>query len=393
MQNYIDRLEALQARLIITANKKQRAKLEEIGFRLFDEMCAAYSSAGIEQRIDMKLAFDGRDEVLSTLLEYIENIMRQASQSLNDPKKSSLAAANSQLENALTAHLMLDGRGRAEVVERERDQLYDLFAEAGFNMTPIVKQLEIPAAAYAKRAYQLNKVSDRLNAAKALGCALQKNPELDENEKVVDLACAIVGQPMQVSIRTLEDAYLRRKFVEGEEKKLNRTSPQASNASDPLILFLVGLVALIAVGVVGYFVSGEVAKFFSNETSKPARGESLSSLIVGGIVVAYSLAALVTGKIRLQRGDLNWLRGPAAYTTGLGLMASGLILLFNGLWGYGVFNLPTPPTALQSAHAYVGGIGLMLASLLIGGKIKMRMPPEKVIPRRRKGVESLLRDD
>ena len=175
-------------------------------------MCAAYWTATPEQRVDAQVALEFRTPLALQLLNYYKQIVSQLSKAA--AKKRQDQNTRQLIRQGMAARVLM---GR-KVPEAQLDGPNGLFDQAagtlGANLEEMAESLAVLPKYFVQRALQYHKGNDRIRALKALGMALQENPTLEKNDRVVMLASALTGETEVSAIITMSDGYVLRKFVE-----------------------------------------------------------------------------------------------------------------------------------------------------------------------------------
>lgn len=196
--------------------KAHKVKQKDMHF-LFDDVCAAYLIATPEQRVDINVALEYRDQLLAYFVEYFNNLAEQAAKAAK--RKRQRQAAHELIERGIAANAVI---GR-KVIENEIDDANDQIIEAAeatqFDALALAKQLDVHCKYYFQRALQFYKANDRIRALKALGIALKVNPKLEENDRVIALAAQLTGETEQSAIITMSEGYVLKKLVQHLEAR------------------------------------------------------------------------------------------------------------------------------------------------------------------------------
>jgi hypothetical protein len=368
-------------RIKVTVDPGKKEKLETELFKLFDEICEAYQEGTLEQRIDIDIAFEGKYALLPVFTRYIK---RAAERAKSVARKGNHKAAVKVLEQGIMADAIIAGRGVQTDLHLAQDELLGAVEVVGYDVMKALKKLEIPAAAYAKRANQFHKASKRGNAIKALGRALQLNPRLELNEQVVELAIDLTGQSAYNAMMTISDTYLQEKFLKDLDFKAKtiemaalRDQQAQKSKSEQIIAVIAGLV-MLGLGVI---IMNFVATMLTDRIVSRFQGfNEIWLMILAGfalVLLLIGIYALFTGRLNLFfRGQLGIfslrasLRGAAAVVTGIGYIVAGLIwmLMFalemQFIRSLGPFSGPLGPET--DLHGVFLGVGIWLAAVIVG---------------------------
>lgn len=229
---------------------------------LYKRVCAAFREATPEQRVDIQIAFESRESLLSLLVRYLDQMTQAAHKAaLKDNRKAAITV----LEEALTADAVIDGRTRVDDLQRIHKRLEAAGREAGYDMEGFLRRLETPVQIYVDRANRLYKAGNRSQAIRTLGRALQLDDSLYKREHIAEFASVLIGKSPHSAILTLEDPYLRNLFIESYEnpQQFQRETVVAGQVvsqqpSDKKGIgagvILAVLVGLLVVGAAGYWL-------------------------------------------------------------------------------------------------------------------------------------------
>lgn len=206
----------------------------------YHAVCSLYETSTQEQRLDTYLLFDLRDNLLDALVTFAEDCVKEADVLSNKGKPDK---ALSLVKQAVIADLILDGRSHPQQVERMQDSLLNAVEKAGFDLASYTAKLDIPAAAFAKRASQLYKQAPRRDEAvrtaafKALGVALQTNPALANHPTATSMAQDLTGKPVADALAILSEPFERAMFLDDRTRHADRRSRKAGKAPETPLKF------------------------------------------------------------------------------------------------------------------------------------------------------------
>lgn len=232
----IRQLEALHTDLQTQIKRRAIQQTEKELLFLCDDICAAYITGSEENRVDLQVAFDGRDALVNQLVTYFGNT---ATQALKAAQRKKQTDAVQHIRQGAAANSIIGTRAPESDLETTDNQLLEAAKMVRYDVARFALALQVPYKAYAQRAMQYNKGGDRIRALKALGLALQDNPKLSENTRINALAVTLTNTSQHQAILTLSDAYLRKKFVlslehEAEMKRLAEERPQSRSPLERL---------------------------------------------------------------------------------------------------------------------------------------------------------------
>jgi hypothetical protein len=214
---------------------------------LFERLCAAYIAAPTERRIDVYLSFEARDNLLDALVMYGGNSAYKASDLARSGKRDKAIPI---LKHAITADAIVDGRGSDQLVERAQRLLLNAVEDTHFDLAPYAQQLDLSAQDFARRAPQLHQQAQHLNAAKALGLALQMDASLEQDEKLVNLAKLLTRKPAHAALTLLREPFQREKFVaEAAVHRLTNRKSSASRDHSALQFWLITVIGVVVLAV------------------------------------------------------------------------------------------------------------------------------------------------
>jgi hypothetical protein len=215
-------------------------------------LCAVYADATTDQRVDTYICFEARDNLLNALTQYAGGT---ADKARNLAITGKWDKAIPILKRAVAADSIVDGRGSDELISRSQQLLLNAVEDSDFNLARYAAQLDLTAKDFANRALQLHKEAQLLNAAKALGLALQMDSASQPDSRLVELAKTLTGKPAHSALATLREPFQREKFISeaGSHHVTNRRSNSGGSSSEKrfwLITLIGGLLpGLIAAGL------------------------------------------------------------------------------------------------------------------------------------------------
>jgi tetratricopeptide (TPR) repeat protein len=227
---------------------------------LYKQVCAAFREATPQQRVDIQIALENRDALLSLFVSYLTKMTETA---LKAAGKDNRKIAIPALEEALTADAIVDGRFNIDELQRIHRQLEATAAETRYDMEAFLHKLATPVPTYLERAYTLHKAGNRSQAIRTLGRALQLDHSLQKQEHIADFAAVLTGKSPQTALLTLEDPYLRNLYIEECENpshlrktvEARHVSRQASSKMGiGAGVILAALTLLVIVGAAGYWL-------------------------------------------------------------------------------------------------------------------------------------------
>ena len=203
-------------------------------------VCSLYETSTQEQRLDTYLLFELRDNLLDALVAFAEDCLKESTVLYN---KGKLDKALPLIKPAVNADLILDGRSDPEHIERMQDSLLEAVERAGFDLVSYTAKLDIPAAAFAKRALQLYKQAPRYDdtartaAFKALGVALQTNPALATHPKAIAMAQDLTGKSAADAQAIMSESFERALFLDDQTRQADKRSKKAGKAPETPLKF------------------------------------------------------------------------------------------------------------------------------------------------------------
>jgi hypothetical protein len=207
---YLKRLDQLYSTVGSRRNRIPQQRLDKEFNPVFERLCAAYGDASAEQRVDTYICFEARDNLLNALTLYAGDT---ADRARNLAITSKWDKAIPILKRAVAADSIVDGRGSDELISRSQQLLLNAVEDSDFNLKRYAAQLDLTAKDFANRALQLHKEAQNLNAAKAVGLALQMDTATEPDPRLVELAKTLTGKPAHAALATLREPFQREKFV------------------------------------------------------------------------------------------------------------------------------------------------------------------------------------
>lgn len=211
-------LESLHADLQAHTRRRAIQQTEKDILFLCDDICTAYIESDEPGRVDIQIAFDCRDMLITQLIVYFGNIAEQA---LKSAKRKKQSEAVQLIRQGAAANIIIGTRAPESDLETADHQLLEAAQLVGFDVGRFAQGLQVSYKGYAQRALQYNKGRDRIRALKALGLALHENPKLSENTRINALAVTLTNSTPHHAIMTLSDAYLRKKLIQDLEREAN----------------------------------------------------------------------------------------------------------------------------------------------------------------------------
>jgi tetratricopeptide (TPR) repeat protein len=213
MKNYdkaFRKLKKAAAKVTSTRGDIPPRKLEKIVYPALDTLSAAYESTTPDQRVDTYLFFETRDNLLDALVQFAGE---RAQESIDLFEMGKREAALARLKGAVAAERIAAGRCESSVGEVARLHLSNAIAALEFDRSAYIKRLDLPKNAFIQRAVQYQVDSNKLEAIKALGIALQVNPQLATHRKANVMAAALTGKPAEEAVPLLSDRFERNLFI------------------------------------------------------------------------------------------------------------------------------------------------------------------------------------
>ncbi|MEO8608869.1 MAG: hypothetical protein ABI690_13340 [Chloroflexota bacterium] len=368
------RLYALDEQLSAASKKKVP---EKDWLNLFHEVCTAFRSASPEARVDIQIVFEDRHALLDLFTQYLTRMAQTAAQTA---KQGSLDKTIKLLEEAALADAIIDGRGSMVDVQRAQKQLMSATNEVRFDMNRFLKKFETSADTYVLRSYQLQKANQQKQAIQVLGRAIQLNPALHKNEKIARFAAELTGESPRNALMTLEDSFLRNRFIEEWEnpdlpkgaRKLPPPKPQPKAITVGVIIQII--IGLISFGIASYLWYRQCRKIFIY--AEPERNLFLlyMYLFVGGGIV------LLGGSIIYRRLTIYRLLGryfsdtrfdirfntASAIVASLTSILSGSIIIGGGVRGlHWINSFGSLNVLLTPRYGFSLGLGMSGFSLII----------------------------
>lgn len=207
MNDIQSRLDLLYQKVKPPANRKTAEKESE---RAFKQISAAFRKATPEQRVDIQIAFEDREMLVALFVLYANKLAEAALQAARKDKRKEAIPA---LEEACVADAIIDGRTNHDDLQRLHKHLMAAAEELRFDVEGFLRPFETPVRVYIQRAYEMHQDRNRIQAMRVLGRALQLDHTLYKNERIIEFAASLTGQSPKTAIMTLEDAYLRNRFI------------------------------------------------------------------------------------------------------------------------------------------------------------------------------------
>jgi hypothetical protein len=252
IEAFLKRLDQLYATVGSRRNVIPQQRLDKEFNPLFERLCAAYPDASADQRVDVYICFEARDNLLNALTIYAGDT---ADKARNIAMTGKWDKAIPLLKRAVAADSIVDGRGSDELISRAQQLLLNAVEDSDFNLARYAAQLDLTAKDFATRALQLHKEAQLLNAAKALGLALQIDAAAQPDPRLVELAKTLTGKPAHSALATLREPFQREKFISeaASHRVTNRSSSRGGSSSEKRfwLITLIGalLPGLIAAGL------------------------------------------------------------------------------------------------------------------------------------------------
>lgn len=238
-QIVLTQLYALRQKVVPPSN---RHLSEKTWHNIFDELCTTFPHASPEERVDIQIAFENRDILLTKFLAYFAQVARQAARNAH---KHSRRLGLELLQRGIIADAIIDGRGNMEVLEAAQSNLLAAADKLDFDVESYLEPIQTPPSVYIQRAYQLHKAHDDNQAMQVLGRALQLDNSLSKNGSVADLAATLTGESPRSAIITLEDPYLRNTLINERSKPaMNAAAGRAKGFRIPIWLIVIGILVI-----------------------------------------------------------------------------------------------------------------------------------------------------
>jgi hypothetical protein len=190
---------------------KIKDKLVEKTFNpLFEQICIAFDKASADERVDAYLAFETRDNLLDALTIYGGETASNVPLLARTGKRDK---ANALLKRAIVAQVIVDKRANDDLEDRAHMILLDAVQETDFPLARYQDQVSITAKDFSKRARDLHKQRRHVQAAKALGIALQKDPNREPDPRLADLARILTNKPANAAVAMLREPFQREKYI------------------------------------------------------------------------------------------------------------------------------------------------------------------------------------
>lgn len=389
INNIQSRLYALDGKLQTSAKKKLP---EKEWLTLFHEVCNAFRAASPEERVDIQIAFEDRHALLNQFTEYLARMTQNAAQI---SRGSNPAKTIKLLEEGILADAIIDGRVNLADVQRAQNQLVSTAEEVHFNINKFLQPLETTANTYVMRAYQLQKANQIKQAMQVLGRAIQLNPALQKNEKIAQLASDLTGESPRNALMTLEDSFLRNRFLEdwenprerrfkdrpkgmvGESEK--KRPPKSSSRNFPVSNIVFASFGLIVFGVACKFWFDVCRDLFGNFPSDHYDGISWFTVAIGllfigcGVYIAYRRKITIHYRLR----PFGYL-GPSflltfayedssATVVGLCWVVAGVVFLGTGARAYRWITASGLLDSIFSLrYGFILALGMAFIALILG---------------------------
>jgi hypothetical protein len=213
---------------------RQARQIEKELQGVYDDVCGAYLNATPDQRADVMIALEFRGPLVEPLLAYYRNLVAQAARTA--AKKRQVELTRQHIHQAAAARVLIGRKVLEEQVEAPNAELARAAASAGADLDDLLEELKVPYKQFMQRALQYHRGRDRIRALKALGLALQTNPALERDDRVLALAATLTGETELSAMITMTDAYLLRKFVQqledAETRRRLQTEPRPRTTLD-----------------------------------------------------------------------------------------------------------------------------------------------------------------
>lgn len=315
--------------------------------KFFSAVCTTFREATPEDRVDLQIAFEDRDLVLTSFTAYLNKLAQSAAQAAGRGKDEIALAA---LQDGFIADAIIDGRSDLHELHRAQNHLAEAARDLGFNFEDYLKPFETPPLVYVRRAYRLNQSGDRVQAIRTLGRALQLDPHLQTNAKVADFAAELTGDSARTALLTLSDSFMRNQLANEirnppktlYQKELKPNSDERPvyqvPASQGKLIRLPGLSVQVFVGVVflyviGRWLYGECHRLFGRFHNMHGDFNWFMAFLgVASFVVAfmafYSRNLVIRYRFSHFSAPMTFkFRGSQAVVLGIGYVACGLISL------------------------------------------------------------------
>lgn len=214
------RVDVIISQLNLLSEKAKQSSKKTISEQecrsIYDQICAVFPNASADDRVDIQVAFEDRELLIEAMTGYM---LRLAQQALRLGRRNKRDEAIQNLQQALIADVIIDGRTNVEELQKIQDELLNAAKEIKFDVEPYLQSLETSAADYVQRAYQLHKQQKRPQAIRALGRALQLDHTLRTNPKIGEFANLLTNEAPYSAIMTLEDSFTRNNFIHEMERK------------------------------------------------------------------------------------------------------------------------------------------------------------------------------
>jgi hypothetical protein len=220
MSRHMGRVDSIITQLDLLNEKSKRASKKKISEqecrKVFDEICAFYPEAPLDDRIDIHLAFEGHDALMRTLLAYMTRLMQEIPALIRKGKRQDAIAA---LQRVLVANVIVDKCAQEDTLKRIQDDASKAAQELHYKVASFLQRLEIPAGVYVERAQYYYKHQNAPQAIRALGRALQSDESLHKNEKIGEFAALLTEKAPHSAIMVLEDSFLRNTVIRELDNK------------------------------------------------------------------------------------------------------------------------------------------------------------------------------
>jgi tetratricopeptide (TPR) repeat protein len=353
--------------------KKNDSRFDET----FDDLSILYSEATPEERIDIQIAFEGKEELLNLFVEYFDKLSQQALKASSKGKKE----ADNLIRKAVAADAIVDGRVETKELHRAQNTLLEAVRQAKFDLEAYARPLEITPSAYVHRARQLHKDYKRGAAIKTLGRALKLKPDYENHEQFVKIASFITGQAPQTAFMTLGDSFLCSKYAEDIDRKAN--PPEAFTFKEPKrtpielakqymvaygIWITIGIVLIVIADVFLYQKTSEIFGYvnFGNSSYFVWFFGFLGLGITG-----WGIHAIVTSRLEYRTKIRTIVyEGPSAVCIGVGFVPAGISMILCCALTAGW--IPTPgflTGILSSGQAFFLSMGMYVVAMIVGSII------------------------
>lgn len=189
--------------------------------KFYDQLIHVFSSATAEERVEIHIAFDDRNLLIDTLLNYLTKRIENTNKLVKRGRRDDALVT---LQKGIVADAIIDGRASVDALHKLHNDIMVAAQQLRFNLNDYLLKLETPVNAYVQRAYQYYKDDNRAAAIQTLGHALQLDHTIRKNPRIGEFAQKLTGEDPYSAIITLEDSFTRNRFIEENIGRSSKSS-------------------------------------------------------------------------------------------------------------------------------------------------------------------------